>query len=119
MPTADKTKNGDGRILNFEIAVAPESEALSFKLGDQKFKCIPQIPGIFIAEFFATTEKEVGTRMGAALALIRGALAEEEEARFEEFIRSKKVIIPVQTLAQLAVGLVEEYAARPTTPPPD
>lgn len=107
------------RHLNFEIAKAQDDVPLTFTLGDEVFKCLPDIPGIYLAEFVAAAEAEFGLRMQVALAFIRGALDPSEEARFDRVIRSKTVIIPMKTLAELAAGLVGEYAARPTSPPGD
>lgn len=113
------SKNGTGRHLNFELASRGDGEPITVKLGKEEFTCLPDIPGIYLAEFIAATEKEFGVRMEVALSFIRGSLIPADEERFEQTIKSKTVIIPVSVLVSLAVALVEEYSARPTSPPTD
>lgn len=94
-------------------------EPLTFDLlgGKYNFECKPVLQGAVILDFVAASED--GGAGGAAhmTDLIVEALKDDDEvARFNEVIRSKKVedTVSIEELGEIVAWLVEEYTSRPT-----
>lgn len=92
-------------------------EPVSFDLRGQTFRCNPAVQGAVLLEFVARADSESGGEAAGALyGLFEDAMPAEEYARFQALLNDPAVIIEMDTIAEIASWLVEEYTARPTKP---
>ena len=124
------TTNGTPtRFRRFDVAVGPERPEPSFEVAyrvrttgepeTQVFRCLPDMPGGALADLVIASSQALGVRVESAVGLIRDALVPEDEARWDDLIRSKDRIVTADTIADISEWLVEEYLGAPFVSPSD
>lgn len=100
----------------FNVVAQPETGPTFVVLGHE-FKCLPTPPAGILADIIISSAEEIGKQTAAIINLICGCLPDPQEEEFRLLIYSKDTIVPVETLAEVAEWLLEEYSKpRPTTP---
>jgi hypothetical protein len=94
------------------------AEKITFKLHDEEFECIPEIPGKTILDLVA---KSGGEDAGESAAVVTGffdtVLTPESNARFNVLAADPVRIVSMETLSNIIEWLVEQYTDRPTQRP--
>lgn len=95
-------------------------EPLEFELNSQLFTCKPAIQGSVLLEFVRDADGDSGGDSAKALYnFLEAAMSKEEYAKLDAVLHNEEVIIDVELIGAIVSWLVEEYSARPTTPPGD
>lgn len=95
-------------------------EPLSFELNDAKFNCKPAIQGSVLLEFVRDADGDSGGDSAKALySFLSDSMEKEEYDRLQAVLHDPDVIIDIELIGEIVAWLVEEYSARPTTPPGD
>lgn len=90
-------------------------EKLSFKIYDEEFECIPQIPGKTLLSFAAASSSEDGAESANAInKFFEKVLTEESYKRFDALTEDPHRLVTVETLAEIIGWIVESYSNRPT-----
>lgn len=90
-------------------------EPVEFDLNDQHFVCKPALQGAKLLEFVAKADGDSGGEAAGALyGLFEDVMVPEEYARFKAYLDQPDLIIEMDTIAEIAAWLIEEYTSRPT-----
>jgi hypothetical protein len=100
---------GDGGVIN--------SEPLNFKLHGEDFACKPNLQGKALLDMASMSSSADPVVLAQGISLFFSkALQEESYARFQSLLDSDK-IVTVESLAEIAGWLVQEYSNRPNQGP--
>jgi len=92
-------------------------EQVTFELAGEQFTCIPDVPGGVLSDFIGDAGEGTFRAAPAMVDLVKSILIDEDVPRFERLIRSKTVMVPLETLIEVVAWLVEQYTGRPTMRP--
>lgn len=81
------------------------------------FRCYRQIQGALLLDVLAALDSEETKAAGEIVDFIGKCMPPEERERFNEVIRSDKVLVDIQLLAEIMAWLAEQYTERPTVRP--
>jgi hypothetical protein len=102
------------RFKDFGGSVDTSIEPVTFKLHGEDFTCVTQLQGKVLLELVADSSSEDPVKTAATMTkFFETVLLDESYARFNELLKDKEKIVPVETLAEITSWLVEEYADRP------
>lgn len=94
-----------------------EFEPVEFDLNDRTFKCKAAMQGAVLLEFVSRADSESGgAAAGALYGFFQDCMPVEEYQRFRDYLNDPDTIFEMETIAEIASWLVEEYTARPTQP---
>lgn len=112
-----KTKT---RFKDFGATQALEDyEPLGFALNGEDFTCRPAMAGAVLLDFVRRADTQAGgAAADAVIQFLEDALEEGDRERFMGMIRDPEVIVEIDTLAEIAAWLIEQYTERPTKPRP-
>lgn len=100
---------GDGGVIN--------SEPLNFKLHGEDFSCKPNLQGKALLDMAAMSASSDPIVLAQGISLFfNKALLEESYTRFQALLDSEK-IVTIESLAEIAGWLVQEYSNRPNQGP--
>lgn len=106
------------------------AEPPEFTIAGQRFRALPEPPGGALSDFFWIFGESAEVKAAGIVRFITACLPDRgiEERRkggtvllggaeeFDEVIHGKDTIVPLRTLQDVALWLVEEYSGRPQTP---
>lgn len=102
---------------DFNILLPAKGDPPSFTLAGTTFTAMPDPPAGVLADLIISADGSIGRQAAAIVALIEGCLPEGEDLAFRNLIYSKTTVVPLETLAEVAEFLIEEYGKpRPTMP---
>jgi len=100
---------GDGGAIN--------SEPLNFKLHGEDFACKPNLQGKALLDMASMSSSADPVVLAQGISLFFSkALQEESYTRFQALLDSDK-IVTIESLAEIAGWLVQEYSNRPNQGP--
>jgi hypothetical protein len=106
------------RFKDFGAGNVVEADPLSFKLFDEDFYCVPQVPGKLLLEIAAQAgEDGSGSSASIIPKFFSKVLTDESFVRFDALLDSKDKIVNVETLGEIVGWLMEEYTNRPEAQP--
>jgi len=83
-----------------------------------KFRARPMIAGNMMLRMAATMDSPgIGLQSGEMIKLLDGAIWPEDKKRFMALLDDNDTAIPIDTLGEILMWLVEEYAEHPTQRP--
>lgn len=88
----------------------------TFTLAGRHFTALAEPPGGAMADYFWLFTERIEVKAAGLVRFIKGCLPDDSAEDFEATIHDKQTIVPMRLLSEIAQWLVEEYAARPTTP---
>jgi len=95
-----------------------ELEAVSFKLYNEEFNCLKQVPGKLLLDIAKDAGSEDVAKNAEMLDKFFGYVLEEESlVRFNALTADTKRVVTVDTLAEIVGWLMEQYANRPEAQP--
>ena len=111
---------GRSRFKDFGATQALDDyEPLGFALNGEDFGCRPAMAGAALLDFVRRADSDSGgAAADAVIQFLEDALDGGDRDRFVALIRDPEVIVEVETLAEIAGWLIEQYTARPTKPRP-
>lgn len=108
------------KIRKFEVKKI--TETLDFEVGDEVFHAKPELSGIALITFVRSigeiqdetelAEGESGNSvetLDLLLGLLKNALGPKEYARFEDYMDSDGIIVPIETIMEIVQFLIQEY----------
>lgn len=106
------------RFKDFGTGGATTQEPLEFALHGETFACRPAIQGKFLLSLVAgTDEDDPAAAANTVNQFFSHVLLPEDYIRFEALLDDPDKLVTVETLGEITGWLMEQYAARPTTPP--
>lgn len=106
------------RFKDFGTGGLVATEPVSFKLHGEDFECRTALQGKVILEMAALSSGEnVGGSASAINTFFERALKEESYNRFQKLLDDPDKIVSVESLAEIAGWLVEQYSGRPISGP--
>lgn len=123
MPTTQQKTNGTGtssdRFFEVDLSTYADEEELPpvwFRFAGERFDCLPA-PTVGGRRLF--TAAIADGRMGVVdcVNAICASLQPEAEERFLAMLERKDLRIPNGAIGDVFNGLLEQYTARPTSPP--
>ena len=96
---------------------APTSEPIQIELNDRTFVCLPTLPGAVLLDFTASVAADNPAQMASAIStLIEVSVVPEQRDEWNAYVRDPANNVSIETLAEIAGYLAEEYVSRPTQP---
>lgn len=83
------------------------------------FRCYADPPVGAVTDMIVASHHDLGVQIERAAELIRLAIVAEDEARWDELIHSKELLIDAETVGAVTEWMVEEYVLSPFRPPSD
>jgi hypothetical protein len=106
------------RFKDFGTGGLVATEPVSFKLYGEDFECRTALQGKAILEMAALGSGDnVGGSASAITTFFERALKEESYNRFQKLLDDPDKIVSVESLAEIAGWLVEQYSGRPIPGP--
>lgn len=100
------------RFKDFGSSKNTKREPITFSLEGQEFEAKPAIQGKVLLDFAKLTDDP--TKAAAAIPFFFSkVLTPESYKKFDALLESDDVIVEVETLAEIAGWLMEEYTNRP------
>jgi hypothetical protein len=94
------------------------AEKIMFKLHNEEFECIPEIPGKTILDLVAKSGGEDPSQSAEAVTgFFKTVLTPESNVRFDVLATDPERIVTMDTLSNVIEWLVEQYTDRPTERP--
>jgi hypothetical protein len=94
------------------------AEAISFKIHDEEFFCIPQVQGRLLLGLVKDSSSEDPLVAAGTIDTFFGqVLTDESLERFNALTTDKHRIVTTETLGEIVGWLLEEYSARPEEQP--
>lgn len=99
------------------------SSEKSIEIKGQTFRCIPALPpGLLmdIAEVTNTDERNPADVMRTIATIgrfLKAAIVPEDRGRYDAIVYDTRTILEIDELAEIAGGLIRQYAGRPTVRP--
>ena len=94
------------------------SNPVSFKIHDEEFNCISEIPGKTVLNLVSKSSSEDPAQSAeAVMKFFEIVLTPESRARFDALAEDPDRIVTMQTLSEIIEWLVEQYTDRPTERP--
>jgi hypothetical protein len=94
------------------------AEKITFKLHDEEFECIPEIPGKTILDLVSKSSgDDPGESAGVVTGFFKTVLTPESNERFDVLAADPVRIVTMETLSNIIEWLVEQYTDRPTERP--
>lgn len=108
------------RFKDFGSDFGVTKEPIVFKVYDEEFTCRPSLPGRTLLRLVSTGSSEDPSEIAETIeTFFEVCLVEESKERFNALLEDPDKVVPVDTLADIAAWLVEEYSGRPTEGPED
>lgn len=109
------------KFKDFGAGTPVNTEPIEFKLHGETFQCRPAVQGKVMLDLmsgFSGGDDNSATSDAAEVieTFFSVVLYEESYARFNALVVDPERIVSVETLAEIAGWLTEQYASRPTQP---
>lgn len=106
------------RFKDFGTGGAINTEPITFKLHGEDFECRKNLQGKALLNMASYGDgSDTGAAAKAMYEFFQTALTVESYSRFSNLLSDEEKIVTVETLAEIAGWLVEQYSGRPISGP--
>jgi hypothetical protein len=106
------------RFKDFGTGGSVNTEPVSFKLHGEEFECHKNLQGSALLSMASAGDgADASTAAKTMYKFFETALTKESYAKFSVLLSDPEKIVTVETLAEIAGWLVEQYSGRPISGP--